>query len=62
MQSIVLIYMRSIVLFICGGGLFVVYNALYFFRDILVDKYPYHEPLFIMTCILLCLILCLMNL
>ena len=30
-RSILFIYMRSIVLFICGGGLFIIYNALYFF-------------------------------
>ena len=30
MRSILLIYMMSTVLFVCGGGLFIIYNALYF--------------------------------
>ena len=29
--------LMSIVLFICGGGLFIVYHALYFFMEILLD-------------------------
>ena len=43
----IILYMRSIVLFICGGGLFIIYNALYFLIEITLDKYTYHEPLFI---------------
>ena len=45
MRSI--LYMRSIVLFICGGGLFIIYNGLYFLIEITLDKYSYHKPLFI---------------
>ena len=30
-------FMRSIVSFICGGGLFIVYHVLYFFMKILLD-------------------------
>jgi len=47
MRNIIFIYMRSIVLFICGGGLFIIYNALYFLIEITLDKYSYYEPLFI---------------
>ena len=47
MISILFISMRSIVLFIYGDGLFIIYNALYFFMEFSLDKYYYHEPLFI---------------
>jgi len=53
MRSILFIYMRSIVLFISGYRLFIVYHGHYMFMGISLDKYYYHEPLFIMTCILL---------
>ena len=39
--------MRRIVLFVCGRGLLIIYDALYFFTGISLDKYSYHEPLFI---------------
>ena len=47
MWSILFIYMRRIVLFVCGRGLLIIYDALYFFTGISLDKYSYHEPLFI---------------
>jgi hypothetical protein len=37
MRSIIFIYMRSIVLFICGCGLFIVYHDLNFTMEILLD-------------------------
>ena len=52
---------RSITLFICGGVLFIVYHGHYMFMGISLDKYSYHEPLFIMTCILLWLNQCLIK-
>ena len=42
MSNIVFIYMRSIVLFICGYRLFIVYDAHYMFMEISLDKYSYH--------------------
>jgi hypothetical protein len=37
MRSIIFIYMRSIVLFICGCGLFIIYHDLNFIMKILLD-------------------------
>jgi hypothetical protein len=57
MWSIIFIHLRSIVLFICGYHLIIVYYAHYMFMENLLEKYSYHEPLFIIY-----LNQCLMNL
>jgi hypothetical protein len=62
MRSTIFIYMRSIILFIWGYYLFIVYQAQYMFMEISMDKYSYHEPLFSLTRTLLYWNWCLMNL